>query len=101
MAVPNTTFYYYVGYAANNHVVQKHGNSSLIKPQAHTMQATSTLRCILNKSANPIPHRSCTLAFGEKVVSKVLLATWKWKESTLSLIQSIVPLDHKKSRCQT
>jgi hypothetical protein len=42
------------------------------------MQATVTLRCILNKS---VDHRSRTLASSEKVVSKVLPATWKWKES--------------------
>jgi hypothetical protein len=28
-----------------------------------------------------MPHRSQTLAFGEKVVSKVLPTTWEWKES--------------------
>jgi hypothetical protein len=28
-----------------------------------------------------MPHRSQSLASGEKVVSKVLPATWKWKES--------------------
>ena len=28
-----------------------------------------------------MPHRSRVLAFGKKVVSKVLPATWKWKET--------------------
>jgi hypothetical protein len=28
-----------------------------------------------------MPHRSRTLASGDKVISKVLSATWKWKES--------------------
>jgi hypothetical protein len=32
-----------------------------------------------------MPHRSRTLAFGEKVVSKVLPVTWKWKESISEL----------------
>ena len=32
-----------------------------------------------------MPHRSQTLAFSDKVVSKVLLATWKWKESMSEL----------------
>jgi hypothetical protein len=31
-------------------------------------------------------HRTQILAFGEKAISKVLLATWKWKESILKLI---------------
>jgi hypothetical protein len=43
--------------------------------------ATATLRCILDRSADHMPHRSRTLASGDKVVSKVLPATRKWKES--------------------
>jgi hypothetical protein len=39
------------------------------------------LRCILNRSVDHMPHRSRILASGEKVVSKVLPATWKWRES--------------------
>jgi hypothetical protein len=49
------------------------------------VQAIATLRCILVKSANHMPHRSCTFTYGEKVVSKVLPATWKWKESISKL----------------
>jgi hypothetical protein len=44
------------------------------------MHAIATLRCILDKSANHMPHRTRTLSSSEKVVSKVLLAKWKWKE---------------------
>jgi hypothetical protein len=45
------------------------------------MQATATLRCILDRSADHMLYRFQTLAVGEKVVSKVLPTTWKWKES--------------------
>jgi hypothetical protein len=45
------------------------------------VQATTTLRCILDRSVDHMPHRSRTLASGEKAVSKVFPATWKWKES--------------------
>jgi hypothetical protein len=62
-------------------VALKHGNVGSVKPQAHTVHAIATLRCIINKSTDHMCHRSRTLASGEKVVSKVLLATWKWKES--------------------
>ena len=58
-------------------VAQLRGNSGLRKPRAHTVQATATLRCILEKSANHMPHKSRVLSSGEKVVSKVLPATWK------------------------
>jgi hypothetical protein len=85
MGVPKTTFYCYTGYAIDSRAAQKHENSSLVKPRAQTMQAIATLRCILDKSADHMPHRSRTLASGKKVVSKVLPATWKWKESISEL----------------
>jgi hypothetical protein len=81
MGVLETTFYHYAGYATEGRPTQKHGNFGLLKPRAHNMQATATLRCILDRSADHMSHRSRTLPSSEKVVSKVLLATWKWKES--------------------
>jgi hypothetical protein len=49
------------------------------------VQVTTTLRCILDRSVDYMSHRTRTLSSGEKVVSKVLLITWKWKESILEL----------------
>jgi ribosomal protein L35AE/L33A len=37
MEVPETTFYRYAGYATEGRLAQKHGNSGLFKPRAHTM----------------------------------------------------------------
>jgi hypothetical protein len=45
------------------------------------VQALATLRCILDRSADHMPHRLRTLASGDNVVLKVLPAIWKWKES--------------------
>jgi hypothetical protein len=70
-----------VGYAIDGRAAKKHGNSGSIKPRAYIMQAISILRCILDKLADHMPHRYRTLASSEKVVSKVLSTTWKWKES--------------------
>jgi hypothetical protein len=81
MGMPGTTFYHYAGYAAEGRHAQKHGNSGLLKPRAHIVQATATLWCILDRSADHMLHRSQMLASGKKVVSKVLPAKWKWKES--------------------
>ena len=81
MGVPETTFYCYAGYASEGRPAQKHGNSGLLKPRAHTVQAIATLKCILDRSVDHMPHRLRTLPSGEKVVSKVLPITWKWKES--------------------
>ena len=81
MLVSESTFYRYAKYASQNMMVRLHGNSGLQKPRVHTIQATATLRCILEKSADHMPHRSCVLSSGEKVVTKVLPATWKWKDT--------------------
>jgi hypothetical protein len=85
MGVPETTFYHYTGYATDGRSAQKHGNSGFLKPREHSVQTTATLRCILDRSANHMPHRTRTLPSGEKLVSKVLPATWKWKESILEI----------------
>jgi hypothetical protein len=52
-----------------------------IKTTSPLVQAMATLRCILDRSMDHMPHRSRTITFSEKVVSKVLSAIWKWKES--------------------
>ncbi len=81
MGVPESTFYRYANYAAVGRAAQEHGNMGLRKPRDHTVQATATLRCILDKSADHMPHRSRVLTSGEKVIAKVLPSTWKWKDS--------------------
>ena len=85
IGVLESTFYRYAKYASQNMVAQLHGNSGLQKPRAHTVQATATLRCILEKSADHMPHRSRVLSSGEKVVTKVLPATRKWKDTVPEL----------------
>ena len=85
MRVSESTFYRYAEYASQNMVAHLHGNSGLQKPRAHTIQATATLRCILEKSADHIPHRWRVLSSGEKVVTEVLPAIWKWKDTVPEL----------------
>ncbi|KAG0581688.1 hypothetical protein KC19_3G000300 [Ceratodon purpureus] len=79
--VSEATFHRFQGYAAEGLQAQPHGNTSLLKPRKHTSQAIATLRCILENSANHMPHRTRTLKTGEKVVSMILPATWKWKNA--------------------
>ena len=45
------------------------------------MQAAATLQCLLEKEADHMPHQAHTLPSGQKVVSKVLPATFKRKET--------------------
>lgn len=82
---PETIFYSYARYALEGCPTQKHGNSRFFKPRAHIVQPTATLRYILDRSANDMPHRFQILLSNKKVVSKVLPSTWKWKESILEL----------------
>ena len=58
------------------------------KPREHIVQAIATLRCLLEKFANHMPHRSITLPTRESVVTKTLLSSFKWKD-TLPTLNSI------------
>ena len=62
-----------------------HGNRGLLKPRKHTVQAAASLKCILEKQADHMPHRTRTLKTGEKVVSMCLPATFQWKNQIKEL----------------
>ena len=83
--VLQATFYRYQGYARANREASEHGNTELAKPRKHTQQATATLKCILEKEADHMPHRTCTTKSGEKVVSMILPATFQWKDQISKL----------------
>nr|PNR26858.1 hypothetical protein PHYPA_030339 [Physcomitrium patens] len=57
-----------------------HGNTGLPKPRKHTEQATTTLKCILEKEADHMPHRTRSTKSGEKMVLMILPATFQWKD---------------------
>ena len=78
--VPKATFYQYQAYARANREASDHGNTGLAKARKHTQQATATLKCILEKEANHMPHCTRTTKSEEKVVSMILLATFQWKD---------------------
>jgi hypothetical protein len=60
---------------------KQHGNVGTTKPRVHTLQATPTLCQMLEQSADHMPHKTTTLETGEKVVSKCLPSSWRWKDS--------------------
>lgn len=80
MGVSSSTFYRNAKYAAEGYAAQPHGNTGLRKPRSHTVVATATLGAILDRHADQMPHKSYILPSGEKVISKVLPANFKWKE---------------------
>ena len=79
--VSESTFHRFQGYAAKGESAQPHGNAGTMKPRKHTLQAAATLECALEKEADHMPYRTHTLFSGEKVVSKVLPASFKWKDT--------------------
>nr|PNR63282.1 hypothetical protein PHYPA_001707 [Physcomitrium patens] len=73
--VSEATFYRYQAYLKANREARDHGNTGLPKPRKHTEQATATLKCILEKEADHMPHRTRSTKSGEKMVSMTLPAT--------------------------
>jgi hypothetical protein len=63
----------------------QHCNVGTTQLRVHMLQAMATLRQMLEQSADRMPHKTTTLETGEKIVSKCLLSSWRWKDSLLEL----------------
>jgi hypothetical protein len=61
--------------------VDQHGNVGMTKLRSHTLQAMGTLRLMLEQTADHMAHKTRTLETGEKVLSKYLTSSWRWKDS--------------------
>jgi hypothetical protein len=85
MGVSRTTFFQYAEAATSGDRARHNGNYGSKKPREHTVQAIATLRCLLEKSADHMLHRSTTLANGESVVMKTLPSSFKWKDTLPAL----------------
>jgi hypothetical protein len=81
MGVSRATYYRWKVNANNGLHAEHHGNAGMVKPRSHTLQATATLRLMLEQTADHMPHRMTTIETGEKVVSKCLPSSWLWKDS--------------------
>ena len=57
------------------------------KPRTHILQATATLRTVLESTVDHMPHKSRTKEDGEKVVAMSLPSSFHWN-STLSEINA-------------
>ena len=68
-----------------NREARDHGNTGLLKPREHIQQATASLKCILDREADHMQHRTRSLKVGEKVVSKILPASFQWKDQLKKL----------------
>jgi hypothetical protein len=88
MDVSRATFFRYAEAATSGHRARHHGNYGSKKLREHTIQAIATLRCMLEKSTDHMPHKSTTMPTGETVVTKTLPSSFKWKD-TLPALNSI------------
>ena len=90
------TFYRYKEKAKNDEKPEHHGNLGLKKPRSHTLQATGTLRLLLEANVDQMPHKSHTVASGEKVLSMVLPSAFRWKDSLpkINIVNSSFQLQH-------
>lgn len=86
MGVSRATFYRWKMNASNGMHAEHHGNAGTVKPRSSTVQATVTLRLMLEQTADHMPHHTTTVETGEKVVSKCLPSFWRWKDSLPEII---------------
>ena len=80
MEVSRATFYQWKMNANNGLHVEHHGNARRVKPRSHILQATATLRLMPKQTVDHMPHHTTTVETGEKVVSKCLPSSWRWKD---------------------
>ena len=80
MSVSKTEFYRQRSNAGLGVRSSHHGNRGSRKRRAGTRQALASLACIIDATADSMPHRFRTLATGERVVERVLPAGTKWKD---------------------
>jgi hypothetical protein len=85
MGVSRATYYRWKVNANSGMRANQHGNVGTIKPRIHTLQATATLRQMLEQFVDHMPHKTTTLETEKKVVSKCLPSSWRWKDSLLEL----------------
>ena len=79
--ISRATFYRYKESAKAGKRAEPHGNLGSKKPRKHTLQATATLRTIVENSADQMPHKTKTLETGERVVSMCLPSSFRWGDA--------------------
>jgi hypothetical protein len=88
IGVSRATFFRYAEAATKGVRAGQHGNLGSKKPRNHRLQAIATLRCLLEKLVDHVPHKSTTMPSKERVVMKTLHLSFKWKD-TLSALNSM------------
>ena len=60
---------------------EPHCNLGSKKPCLYTLQATATLRMLLENNDDRMPHKNKTLDSGVKLVSMCLPSSFRWNET--------------------
>ena len=87
IGVHRSSFYRYKANALIGKRAEHQENLGTKKPRTHTLQATATLRTVLESTADHMPHKSQTKEDGEKVIAMSLPLSFHWN-STLSEINA-------------
>ena len=91
--IARATYYRYKEKAVAGKQAEVHGNVGSKKPRMHTLQATATLRLLIQSDADRMPHKTRTLESGEKVPSMVLPSTFRWSDQLEKINDSNAMLD--------
>jgi len=98
VGILEATFYFFQKYAIKDgREAMVYGNTGLMKPMKPTQQATSTLKCILEKEADHMPHRTKTLKSAKKIVSVILSVMFQWKDQMAKINETNVTFELKVS----
>jgi hypothetical protein len=94
--ISRATFYKYKEMAKYDKQLEEHGSLGLKKLRTQIVQATATLRTLLENTADQMPHKSRTLQSGEKVPSMVLPSAFRWRDKLpeINIVNSSFQLQH-------
>ena len=91
--ISRATYYRYKDKAVAGKQAEVHGNVGSKKPCMHTLQATATLRSLIQSDADRMLHKTKTLESGEKVPSMVLPSAFQWSDQLEKINESNAMLD--------
>ena len=86
--IAKATYYRYKEKARAGKQANVHGNVGSKKPRMHTLQATATLRTLIESDVDKMPHKTRTLESGEKVPSMVLPSAFRWSDQLQKINES-------------
>ena len=94
-AISRATYYRYKEMAMLGKQVEDHGNLGSKKPRKHTMQATATLRVMIEDDADRMPNKTRTLNLRERVPAMVLQSAFPWKDQLPKINEANVAMNLK------